>query len=108
MTITCLVGLGNHGLGGADDHVAVTCLDDFRQVLDSLLILDLGDDPDVLPLVTKNLSVNVYKCASLKVVAWAYTVSGSVSVSSACLLDGLADGPELESPITEQREAASC
>ena len=62
MTITCLVGLGNHELGGADDHVAVTCLDDFRQVLDSLLILDLGDDPDVLPLVTKNLSVNVYKC----------------------------------------------
>ena len=62
MTITCLVGLGNHGPGGADDHVAVTCLDDFRQVRDSLLILDLGDDPDVLPLVTKNLSVNVYKC----------------------------------------------
>ena len=46
--------------------------------------------------------------ASLKVVAWAYTVSGLVSVSSARLLDGLADGPELESPITEQREAASC
>ena len=46
----------------ADDPVAVTCLDDFRQVLDSLLILDLGDNPDVLPLVTKNLSVNVYKC----------------------------------------------
>ena len=62
MTITCLVGLGNHGLGGADDHVAATCLDAFRQVIDSLLILDLGDDPDVLPLVTKNLSVNVYKC----------------------------------------------
>ena len=47
--------------GWADDHVAVTCLDDFRQVLDSLLILDLGDNPDVLPLVTKNLSVNMYK-----------------------------------------------
>ena len=30
------------------NHAAITCLDDFGLVLDSLLTLDLGDDSDVL------------------------------------------------------------
>ena len=51
-----LVALGDqHNLcGDLNSHVAtgnygtITCLVDFGLVLDSLLIIDLGDDPDVL------------------------------------------------------------
>ena len=67
-----LVALGDqHNLcGDLNSHVAtgnygtITCLVDFGLVLDSLLILDLGDDPDALSLVTQSpiMSLNMNEC----------------------------------------------
>ena len=67
------------------------------------LLPSLTSPPDTVYLYLVNSSwTKVWFALSFFAGSLPPTVSDSVSVSSACLLDGLVDGPELESSMTEQ------